>query len=57
MAALKSRSDRNPVTGLAAYGGLFSSALIAATILPAQSEIVLAALLRDLPPETSLTLM
>jgi membrane protein YqaA with SNARE-associated domain len=35
------------VTGLTAYGGLFLSALIAATILPAQSEIVLAALLRS----------
>lgn len=39
--------DRSPVTGLTAYGGLFLSALIAATILPAQSEIVLAALLRS----------
>ncbi|MGB3553053.1 MAG: YqaA family protein [Jannaschia sp.] len=35
------------MTGLTAYGGLFLSALIAATILPAQSEIVLAALLRS----------
>lgn len=39
--------DRTLVTGLTAYGGLFLSALIAATILPAQSEIVLAALLRS----------
>jgi membrane protein YqaA with SNARE-associated domain len=30
---------------LAAYGGLFAAALVAATILPAQSELVLAGLL------------
>lgn len=30
---------------LAAYGGLFSAAFVAATILPAQSELVLAGLL------------
>src|SRR4051795_1170453 len=30
---------------LAAYAGLFTTALVAATILPAQSEILLAALL------------
>ena len=30
---------------LAAYGGLFAAALVAATILPAQSELLLAALL------------
>ena len=30
---------------LAAYGGLFATALVAATILPAQSELLLAALL------------
>ena len=35
------------MTGLAAYGGLFLSALVAATVLPAQSELVLAALLRS----------
>lgn len=35
------------VTGLTVYGGLFLSALVAATIFPAQSEIVLAALLRS----------
>ncbi|MCR9148580.1 MAG: DedA family protein [Rhodobacteraceae bacterium] len=35
------------MTGLTVYGGLFLSALVAATILPAQSEIVLAALLRS----------
>jgi membrane protein YqaA with SNARE-associated domain len=39
--------DRKQVTWLTAYGGLFLSALIAATILPAQSEIVLVALLRS----------
>ena len=33
------------MTTLAAYAGLFFSALIAATILPAQSELVLVALL------------
>ncbi|HEV7249221.1 MAG TPA: YqaA family protein [Shinella sp.] len=33
------------MTTLAAYGGLFLAALIAATILPAQSEAVLAGLL------------
>jgi membrane protein YqaA with SNARE-associated domain len=33
------------VSELAAYGGLFLAALLAATILPAQSEAVLAALL------------
>lgn len=33
------------MTALAAYGGLFLAALIAATILPAQSEAVLAGLL------------
>ena len=32
-------------TDLAAYGGLFTTALVAATILPAQSELLLAALL------------
>jgi membrane protein YqaA with SNARE-associated domain len=32
-------------TDLAAYGGLFTTALVAATILPAQSELPLAALL------------
>ena len=31
--------------GLLAYGGLFSSALIASTLFPAQSELVLAGLL------------
>ena len=35
------------MTALYAYGGLFVSALVAATILPAQSELVLAALLRS----------
>ena len=30
---------------LAAYGGLFAAALVAATILPAQSELLLAGLL------------
>nr|WP_299653729.1 YqaA family protein [uncultured Jannaschia sp.] len=35
------------MTELAAYGGLFLSALVAATMLPAQSELVLAALLRS----------
>jgi membrane protein YqaA with SNARE-associated domain len=35
------------VVDLAAYAGLFSSAFLAATLLPAQSEAVLAALLRD----------
>lgn len=35
------------MTDLAAYGGLFLSAFIAATVLPAQSELVLAALLRS----------
>ncbi|WP_299845794.1 YqaA family protein [uncultured Jannaschia sp.] len=35
------------MTGLAAYGGLFLSALVAATVLPAQSEFLLAALLRS----------
>jgi len=34
------------VTDLYAYGGLFLSALVAATILPAQSEVALAALLQ-----------
>jgi membrane protein YqaA with SNARE-associated domain len=40
------------VTDLAALGGLFASALIAATILPMQSEAVLVALLiaGDYPP-------
>lgn len=33
------------MSALAAYGGLFLSALVAATLLPAQSEIALAALL------------
>lgn len=33
--------------GLYVYGGLFVSALVAATILPAQSELLLAALLRS----------
>ena len=33
------------MTALAAYGGLFLSAMIAATILPAQSELVLVSLL------------
>ena len=31
---------------LAAYGGLFTAALVAATILPAQSELLLAGLLK-----------
>ena len=35
------------MTRLTVYGGLFLSALVAATIFPAQSEIVLAALLRS----------
>lgn len=35
------------MTALAAYGGLFLSALVAATVLPAQSELLLAALLRS----------
>ena len=35
------------MTAIAAYGGLFLSALVAATILPAQSEVVLVALLRS----------
>jgi membrane protein YqaA with SNARE-associated domain len=39
--------DQKPVTGLTAYGGLFLSAFIAATVLPAQSELLLAALLRS----------
>ncbi|WP_367180611.1 YqaA family protein, partial [uncultured Jannaschia sp.] len=39
--------DRNQVTELTAYGGLFLSALVAATVLPAQSELLLAALLRS----------
>lgn len=33
------------IADLAAYGGLFAAALVAATILPAQSEAVLAGLL------------
>ena len=33
------------MTGLAAYGGLFAVALLAATVLPLQSEAVLVALL------------
>ena len=33
------------MSALAAYGGLFLSAFVAATLLPAQSELVLAALL------------
>lgn len=33
------------MSALAAYGGLFLSALVAATLLPAQSELVLAGLL------------
>ncbi|MGB3406158.1 MAG: YqaA family protein [Jannaschia sp.] len=32
---------------LSAYGGLFLSALVAATVFPAQSEVVLVALLRS----------
>ena len=40
-------SDRSRVTDLTAYGGLFLSALVAATLLPAQSELLLAALLRS----------
>jgi membrane protein YqaA with SNARE-associated domain len=35
------------VTDLAAYAGLFASAFVAATLLPAQSEAVLSALLLD----------
>ena len=35
------------MTEFTAYGGLFLSALIAATVLPAQSELLLAALLRS----------
>ena len=35
------------MAGIAVYGGLFLSALVAATILPAQSEAVLAALLLE----------
>ncbi|MBK7115577.1 MAG: DedA family protein [Proteobacteria bacterium] len=35
------------MTDLAAYAGLFASAFVAATLLPAQSEAVLSALLLD----------
>jgi membrane protein YqaA with SNARE-associated domain len=35
------------MTGLAAYSGLFASAFVAATLLPAQSEAVLSALLLE----------
>lgn len=36
-----------PVIDLAAYAGLFASAFLAATLLPAQSEAVLTAMLLD----------
>lgn len=40
------------MTALAAYGGLFLAAFLAATLLPAQSEAVMAGLLaaREFPP-------
>lgn len=45
------------MTDLLAYGGLFLSALVAATILPAQSEIVLASLLQGGAYSTALLLL